>query len=92
MTVPAPSFSTSGFTTDGWMLAGGVEAEFAPGWFWRAEYRYAQYGVHVIADTSPTEPDDNIRFHPEEQTATVGLVYKFNWAPPAPPAPVVAKY
>lgn len=87
------SFSTSGFTTDGWMLAGGVEAEFAPGWFWRAEYRYAQYGVHTIADTSPTAPAaDNIRFHPEEQTATVGVVYKFNWAPPVPPAPVVAKY
>jgi outer membrane immunogenic protein len=85
-------FYTPGFTTNGWFLGGGVEAEFAPGWFWRAEYRYAQYGTRGIADTaSAGGADDTIRFRPEEQTATLGLVYKFNWAAPAPP-PVVAKY
>jgi hypothetical protein len=29
------------------------------------------------------------RFHPQVETATLGLVYKFNWTAPAP---VVAKY
>ena len=86
-------YYTPGFTTDGWFLGGGVEAQFAPGWFWRAEYRYAEYGAHEITDTSPAGgAEANIRFRPEEQTATVGLVYKFNWAPPLPTAPVVAKY
>ena len=85
-------FYTSGFTTNGWFLAGGVEAQFAPGWFWRAEYRYAQYGAQEIADVSATDTRNNIRFRPEEQTATLGLVYKFNWAPLTPPVPVVAKY
>lgn len=81
--------STSGFTTDGWFLGGGVEAMFAPGWFLRAEYRWAGYGAHDIADTSPTDIEDDIRFRPVVQTATAELVYKFNWTAPAP---VVAKY
>lgn len=88
----ATNFSTPGFTTDGWFLGGGVEAMFAPGWFWRAEYRYAWDGAHNIADTSATGVRDDIRFHPQTQTATFGLVYKFNWTAPAAPAPVVAKY
>lgn len=83
-------FFTPGFTTNGWFLGGGVEAEFAPGWFWRAEYRYADYGARYLTDTTAAgAANDTIRFHPEEQTATLGLVYKFNWAAPAP---VVAKY
>jgi outer membrane immunogenic protein len=81
--------STPGFTTDGWFLGGGVEAMFAPGWFLRGEYRYDTYGAQVLADASPTIRDDDIRFHPQAETATLGLVYKFNWTAPAP---VVAKY
>jgi outer membrane immunogenic protein len=81
--------STPGFTTDGWFLGGGVEAMFAPGWFARVEYRYASYSAQALADASPTVLDDDIRFSPEVQTATLGLVYKFNWTAPAS---VVAKY
>jgi outer membrane immunogenic protein len=80
---------TPGFTANGWFVGGGVEAEFMPGWFWRADYRWAQYGSHEIAELGTGAND--IHFRPQEQEATVGLVYKFNWAP-AVPAPVVAKY
>jgi outer membrane immunogenic protein len=83
---------TSGFTSNGWFLGGGIEAQFAPGWFWRAEYRYTQYGAHQIEEALATQSYSDIRFRPEEQTATVGLVYKFNWSPFVSSAPVVAKY
>ncbi len=82
---------TSGFTSNGWFLGGGAEAEFAPGWFWRAAYRYAEYGSRELPELGPGG-NLAIHFRPEEQTATFGLVYKFNWAPPPAPAPVVAKY
>lgn len=82
---------TPGFTTNGWFLGGGVEAQFAPGWFWRADYRYAEYGSREISELPAAAGTSIIHFRPEEQTATLGLVYKFNWAAPAP-APVIAKY
>jgi outer membrane immunogenic protein len=82
---------TPGFTANGWFVGGGVESEFAPGWFWRADYRYAQYGSHEITELGAGAPASEIHFRPQEQAATVGLVYKFNWAPSVP-APVVAKY
>ena len=86
----ASGISTAGFTADGWFLGGGIEAEFAPGWFWRADYRYAEYGSHDLPELGAGLPT-TIHFRPEEQSATLGLVYKFNWAAPAP-APLVTKY
>ncbi|MGH7224682.1 MAG: outer membrane protein [Gemmataceae bacterium] len=79
--------STSGFTTDGWLAGGGVESMFAPGWFFRTEYKVADYGAHEIAD-SGVIPANDIRFRPIVQTVTSSLVYKFNWnsAPPAIPS------
>ncbi len=83
---------TPGFTANGWFIGGGVESEFAPGWFWRADYRYAQYGSHEITEFGAGDAASDIHFRPEEQTATVGLVYKFNWAASGPAPAVVAKY
>ncbi len=85
----ATGYSTPGFTTEGWFLGGGVEAMFAPGWFWRTEYRFAEYGAHDIPDTRGSDVQSDIRFRPDVQTVTAGLVYKFDWSAPAP---VVAKY
>ncbi|MEI9916116.1 MAG: outer membrane beta-barrel protein [Methylovirgula sp.] len=83
---------TPGFTTNGYFIGGGVEAEFAPGWFWRAEYRYASYGSRELAELGVGgAAASEIHFRPEEQAATVGLVYKFNWTPSVP-APLAAKY
>lgn len=84
--------TTGGFTTNGWLLGAGVEAMVAPGWFIRGEYRYSEFGSHTIAEFAAdgTSNGDSIHFRPETQTATIGLVYKFNWAPAAPA--VVSKY
>ncbi|MEA2980456.1 MAG: outer rane immunogenic protein [Alphaproteobacteria bacterium] len=81
----APFFglTTPAFTTDGWFTGGGVEAAIAPGLFWRNEYRYAQYGMETIADTSPNPAAgvrNSINFKPTVQTITTQLVYKFNWS------------
>src|SRR2546428_832134 len=78
---------------------GGMEAMFAPGWFWRSEYRYADYGTVNLSDTAPggpvvvvpgvgafANPQSTITFHPIVQTIRSEIVYKFNWGP------VVAKY
>ncbi|TAL76699.1 MAG: porin family protein, partial [Beijerinckiaceae bacterium] len=88
----APSgISTGGFTSNGWFMGAGVEAMVAPGWFVRGEYRYSEFGSHTITELTPAGPyGDSIHFRPETQTATIGLVYKFNWAPATPS--VVAKY
>jgi len=80
--------STGGFTSNGWFLGAGLEAMVAPGWFVRGEYRYSEFSSHTIAELGPD--GDSIHFRPETQTATLGLVYKFNWAPVTPS--VVAKY
>lgn len=84
-----PMGTTPTFTTDGWFLGGGVEAMFASGWFVRGEFRSSSYGAQVLSDASPTFRYDDIRFHPQVETGTVGVVYKFSWTAPAP---VVAKY
>jgi outer membrane immunogenic protein len=92
------AFSTPAFTKGGWFIGGGMEAMFAPGWFWRNEYRYADYGTVNLTDTCAganfsaacgfnATPQATFTFHPIVQTLRSELVYKFNWS-----GPVVAKY
>jgi outer membrane immunogenic protein len=76
-------------TYSGYFIGGGVEYMFAPGWFAKTEYRYADYrsrDLEVFAigggATGLSE-----RIHPYVQTIRSELVYKFNWG-----GPVVAKY
>jgi outer membrane immunogenic protein len=76
-------------TYTGYFIGGGVEYMFAPGWFAKSEYRYADYrsrDLEVFAigggATGLSE-----RIHPYVQTIRSELVYKFNWG-----GPVVAKY
>ena len=81
--LPFFGLSTPSFTTDGWFIGGGMEAPIAPGWFWRNEYRYAQYGNAVVTDSSVNPaailPRNTINFKPTTQTITSEIVYKFNW-------------
>jgi outer membrane immunogenic protein len=76
--------STPSFTANGWFLGGGLETSVMPGWFVRAEYRYAYY-----RNTSVVESPNvvNINFKPTVQTVTGQLVYKFNGGLPAPVYP-----
>ena len=76
-------------TYSGYFIGGGVEYMFAPGWFAKSEYRYADYRsrdleVFVIGGGATGLSE---RIHPYVQTIRSELVYKFNWG-----GPVVAKY
>ena len=77
------AFTTPAFTSSGWFLGGGVETTFdffgmlGKGWFWRNEYRYANYGNKTVADSTRWRPID-IAFKPVVQTVTSQVVFKFN--------------
>jgi len=91
-TIPSQAYS-------GWFVGGGVEANFAPGWFWRNEYRYASYASKTLQDTCaiPTFCGgplvDLVSIHPYVQTVRSEIIYKFNsggqsntYSPPPPMA------
>jgi outer membrane immunogenic protein len=72
-------------TYKGYFIGGGVEYMFAPGWFTKTEYRYADYrsrdvGLNFIATGLPTGFSERIR--PSVQTIRSELAYKFNWGGP----------
>jgi outer membrane immunogenic protein len=90
----ATAFSTPAFTKSGFFVGGGMEVMFAPGWFWRNEYRYADYGTANLTDICAgvsgsaacgftASPQATFTFHPIVQTVRSELVYKFNWSGPA---------
>jgi outer membrane immunogenic protein len=77
---PLVGFSTPAFSKSGYFIGSGVEYMFSPGWFARAEYRYADYGTNILTDTNGAGGvQANISFHPVVQTARTEVVYKFNW-------------
>jgi outer membrane immunogenic protein len=90
-TLGGPATFTFGAQTySGYFIGGGVEYMFAPGWFAKTEYRYADYRTRDIQDIFiPTGTPSGVseRIHPYVQTIRSELVYKFNWG-----GPVVAKY
>jgi len=91
-TIPANTYS-------GWFIGSGLEARLdelgvlGRGWFWRNEYRYAQYRSADLPDvcTNPVECPGPPNFipvgtvlsvvtvKPVVQTFRTELVYKFNW-------------
>jgi outer membrane immunogenic protein len=82
------TFSFGAQTYTGYFIGGGVEYMFAPGWFAKTEYRYADYrsrDLEVFLLGAPLGSSE--RIHPYVQTIRSELVYKFNWG-----GPVVAKY
>jgi outer membrane immunogenic protein len=90
------------FTTQGWFIGGGVDYQltslfgiFGPGWFWRNEYRFAQYDKKDFVSCNDVGglcgsafSSSSIRFDPVVQTIRSELVWKFNFGK----APVVASY
>jgi outer membrane immunogenic protein len=76
-TLGAPTArTTSAFTANGWFLGGGAEIAVASGWFWRNEYRFAQYTNQAIPEQNSIV---TLNFKPVVQTFTTQVVYKFNW-------------
>ena len=88
--------STPAFTANGWFIGGGVESMLAPNWFWRNEYRLANYGSKTLTDTGALGTGPSITFKPTVQTVTTQLVYKFNGGLAAPvyqtPAPIATNW
>ena len=81
MPAVVPGYSTSDYSGGGWFIGSGLEVAVAPGWFWRSEYRYAEYSNQTLTDTNPAAVElTSITFKPVEQTATTEIVYKFDWA------------
>jgi outer membrane immunogenic protein len=75
-------FSTPAFSRGGSFVGGGMEAVVRPGWFWRVEYRFTDYGTAVLTDTNAFTGarQAKITFHPLEQSVRTELVYKFDWS------------
>lgn len=77
-------FGTAEFDSSGWFLGGGVEFAmnfFGNGWFWRNDYRFAQYDSKTLPEKNAATGaiPSNITFKPQVQTVTTSLIYKFNW-------------
>jgi outer membrane immunogenic protein len=80
-TIPSHTYS-------GWFLGSGVEANIAPGWFWRTEYRVAEYSSATLpvvcaaaAGCGPFAfgaPVGLMSIEPTVQTVRTQLAYKFN--------------
>jgi len=79
----ATGFVTPSTNRGGWFLGGGTEMKVYPGWFWRNEYRFAQYSSTSLTETNPATGAGNgdvfSQFHPYTQTIVTELIYKFNW-------------
>jgi outer membrane immunogenic protein len=67
-------------TYQGWFVGSGVETMVAQGWFWRNEYRYANYREASVQDIplSVTVGGTLMTIRPVVQTVRTELVYKFN--------------
>jgi len=74
------------YTVNGWFLGGGYEYRvpwaWASGLYWRTEYRYAEYNKINLAESFVGGGLTGNVQHNQSfvQTATTGLVWKFNWA------------
>ena len=81
-TIPSHSYS-------GWFAGLGAETTFpllGNGWFFRSDYRFAQYGSASLAETTPAGAVANIQnIRPSVQTISAALIYKFNAATPGLP-------
>jgi outer membrane immunogenic protein len=80
---PTPGlFSIAGETYTGVFVGGGTEIMFAPGWFSRTEYRYADYETKDVqllqSITNLPLPGATIETHKRVQTIRSEILYKFN--------------
>ncbi len=72
-------YNNSDTTRLGWTVGGGAEYAFAPNWSARLEYRYSDFGNHMVGYSTA---------HRTENAVRLGVSYHFS----SPMAPVVAKY
>jgi outer membrane immunogenic protein len=91
LTLPGGGLSeSSGFTSTGWTVGGGLEWMFAPGWSVFGEYNYMDFGTNLVTFIAPpglVPVGEHVNISEKVQTVLVGVNYKFNFG-----GPVVAKY
>jgi outer membrane immunogenic protein len=89
--VPAANLTVPSHNYNGWFLGGGYEYGFdwAPGLFWKTEYRFAQYKADDLVLNFANGAPTGLGFNAEKfiQTVRTELVWRFNWG-----GPVVARY
>jgi outer membrane immunogenic protein len=71
-------------TYSGWFFGGGYEyaLSWAPGLFWKTEYRYAEFSGARLPQVDSTTGLANTNFYDSkkfEQTIRTELVWRFNW-------------
>ena len=84
ITPASPAFTIGSHSYSGWFLGGGYEynLNWLPGWFWKTEYRFAQYETDSLPLTvyntgaATTRSIDSTKY---VQTIRSELVYRFNW-------------
>jgi outer membrane immunogenic protein len=84
----ATAFFTPATTYKGWFFGGGTEYALNMAWvpiqglFWRDEFRFDSYSARDIALSGATGVSEHANKY--VQTATTGVVWKFNFGGPAP--------
>jgi len=73
-----PPAHLESYDAGGWFLGSGLEVAVHGGWFWRGEFRYADYSKQVRLETG-INPVQFLNFNPVVGTATSEIVYKFGW-------------
>src|SRR5437763_9288500 len=74
-------------TYHGWFLGSGYEyaLKWLPGFFWKTQYRYAQYrnaDLLILFDTTNTPVGETVHARKFEQVIRSELVWRFNWGGP----------
>lgn len=67
---PNPPSLNESFSRSGWNIGAGVDAALTQNWIARAEYRYTDFGERDFSNTA-------LPFEFKQQTATLGIAYKF---------------
>lgn len=96
-TLTGPATATlPSHTYNGWFIGGGLETTFpffGSGWFWRTDYRFAEYDSATLPETNvATGFSVTQTLHPYVQTVRSALIYKFGSSVPAPAGPSFADF
>jgi outer membrane immunogenic protein len=82
-------FETTSSSThrDGWVVGGGVEWGFAPGWSAKVEYNHIDFGSTNVTIFPSRGAVSFVTSSETLDLVKVGVNYRFNWG-----GPVVARY
>ena len=79
--------ATAASTLTGWVVGGGIEWGFAPGWSAKIEYQHMEFDYASTYNYSLPGAFRRIESDYQVDTIRVGINYLFNWG-----GPVVARY